>query len=117
MSVVETASHRHHAYFDPALMLIFPAAAISNRRCGNVHAGCGQYHGASLAAGVPHRPTALSSRCRFSIARRGDVVLVRPGERVPIDGSILSGERRMDSIVTGETPPARRGRARPMPAQ
>jgi Cd2+/Zn2+-exporting ATPase len=38
--------------------------------------------------------------------RPGDVVLVRPGERVPVDGVILSGESAIDQApVTGEPVP------------
>ncbi len=37
---------------------------------------------------------------------RGDVVLVRPGERVPVDGAIVSGESAVDeSMLTGESLP------------
>ncbi len=36
----------------------------------------------------------------------GDVVLVRPGARVPADGSITDGEAELDeSMVTGESRP------------
>ena len=36
----------------------------------------------------------------------GDTVLVRPGERVPVDGVILDGESAIDeSVVTGESVP------------
>jgi Cu+-exporting ATPase len=38
--------------------------------------------------------------------RRGDVVLVRPGERIPVDGEIISGESAVDeSMITGEWMP------------
>jgi Cu+-exporting ATPase len=37
---------------------------------------------------------------------RGDVVLVRPGERIPVDGVLLSGESAVDeSMLTGESLP------------
>jgi len=40
----------------------------------------------------------------------GDVVLVRPGERVPADGRVRSGESELDqAALTGEPLPVRRG--------
>lgn len=39
-------------------------------------------------------------------ARKGDVLLIRPGDRIPLDGSVIEGESRIDtSPVTGEPVP------------
>ncbi len=45
----------------------------------------------------------------------GDVMVVRPGEKVPTDGVIVSGESHLDeSLVTGESVPVRRGTGDPV---
>ena len=42
--------------------------------------------------------------------RHGDVVVVRPGERVPVDGEVVSGTSAVDeSMLTGESLPVRKG--------
>ncbi len=41
-------------------------------------------------------------------ARVGDVLLVRPGDRIPLDGVVLEGESRIDTApITGEPVPVR----------
>lgn len=43
-------------------------------------------------------------------ARVGDVLLVRPGDRIPLDGRIVAGQSRVDTApVTGEPVPVRVG--------
>ena len=39
-------------------------------------------------------------------AKVGDILLVRPGDRIPLDGTVLSGESRIDTApITGEPVP------------
>lgn len=43
-------------------------------------------------------------------AKAGDILLVRPGDRIPLDGTVLSGESRIDTApITGEPVPVRVG--------
>lgn len=42
------------------------------------------------------------------LAKAGDILLVRPGDRIPLDGEVLEGESRIDtSAVTGESVPVK----------
>jgi Cu+-exporting ATPase len=42
--------------------------------------------------------------------QRGDVVLVRPGQRIPVDGTVIEGRTAIDeSMITGESIPAEKG--------
>jgi Cu2+-exporting ATPase len=66
---------------------------------------------AALAALLPDEAErvdadATSTTVPVSSLRVGDVVLVRPGGRVPADGTIVSGEAELDeSMITGESRP------------
>ncbi len=47
--------------------------------------------------------------------RVGDLLVLRPGERVPVDGEIVDGESEFDeSLVTGESMPVARGPGEPV---
>ena len=52
----------------------------------------------------------MTSTFRSTTSARGDIVLVRPGERIPVDGDIVTGRSAVDeSMVTGESLPVERG--------
>lgn len=109
MSVVETARSAEHAYFDAAIMLVFFLLVgrvldhVMRRRTRSLAQNLSALRGetaALIGADGAVRETPLSA------IAAGDTVLVRPGERVPVDGTVLTGTSELDSsLVTGETRP------------
>ncbi|MBN9210419.1 MAG: ATPase [Microbacterium sp. 71-36] len=68
----------------------------------------------SLAALLPDEAEKVDGETTVTVApaelQVGDVVVVRPGGRVPADGRIVQGSASMDeSMITGESRPVRRG--------
>jgi len=109
LSVYETATHAVHAYFDSAIMLLFFLLCgryldLSMRRKTRLFAG----NLASLKAEFAHRLEANGELLRVPAAdlNPGDRVLVRPGDVIPADGTVLTGTSEIDdSLITGETIP------------
>ena len=107
LSLYETAIHATHAYFDSAIMLLFfllvgRTLDLAMRRKTRLFAG----NLASIKAEFAHRLDANGELVRVPAAALfpGDRVLVRAGERVPADGTIINGTSEIDeSLVTGET--------------
>jgi len=67
----------------------------------------------SLAALLPDEAERVDGDSTVSVSpselKLGDVVIVRPGGRVPADGRIVSGSASMDeSMITGESRPVRK---------
>jgi Cu2+-exporting ATPase len=106
MSLVETINHAEAAYFDSAIMLLFFLLVgrtldhAMRRKTRAVAANL-----AALKAETAHRFVGdeLTS-VPVAALQVGDRVLVKPGERVPADGVVLSGSSEIDeSVITGET--------------
>ena len=109
MSLYETASHALHAYFDSAVMLLFFLLCgryLEHAMRRRTRAVAGNL--AALKAEVAHRFDVGGEVVMVPVEalKAGDRLLVRPGERVPADGTVISGSSNVDeSLVTGETMP------------
>jgi Cu2+-exporting ATPase len=110
MSVVETANHSDHAYFDGAVMLIFFLLIgryldqMMRRRTRDLAGNL-----AALKAETATRlmPDGTAVTLPIAAIAPGDLVLVQPGERVGVDGIVETGHSEIDrSLVSGETDPA-----------
>ena len=106
MSLVETAHHAQHAYFDSAIMLLFfllvgrtldhamrrKTRAVASNLAALRAETANRFHGDEIVA-VP-----------VAVVKAGDRLLICPGERVPADGIVQSGRSEIDeSLITGET--------------
>ena len=114
MSLYETATHATHAYFDSAVMLLFFLLCgryLEHAMRRKTRAVAGNL--AALKAEVAHRFDVGGEDVGGEVVmvpvaalKPGDRLLVRPGERVPADGTVISGTSDIDeSLVTGETLP------------
>lgn len=109
ISVYETLNHAEHAYFDSAVMLLFfllTGRYLEHAMRRRTRAEAGNL--AALKAALANRvePDGAIVAMPAAAVKPGDIVLVRPGERVPVDGIVVSGIAGVDeSLVTGETLP------------
>jgi P-type Cu+ transporter len=68
-----------------------------------------------LPAAATVRRTEGSVRIPLADVRPGDVVLVAPGERLPVDGPVRSGDSYVDqATITGESTPVRKTAGSPV---
>jgi Cu2+-exporting ATPase len=106
MSVIETANHAEHAYYDSAIMLLFfllVGRTLDHAMRRKTRAVAGNL--AALKGETAHRfiGDELVS-VPVAALKAGDRVLVKAGERVPADGVVLAGHSEIDeSLITGET--------------
>ena len=107
-SVVATISGEGHVYYDSVVMFVFLllGSRFLEWRARQQSAEAVE----RLAMALPLMANRLSPQgdseelVPASALRPGDIVLVRPGETIPADGDLLSGDTRVDeSLLTGES--------------
>jgi len=107
-SLVQTLANHTPVYYETAaviLVLIGLGKMLEARARGNAAAAI-----RSLASLQPNEATVIREGQEHIVPVReivvGDIVLVRPGQRVPVDGEVVEGQSAIDqSMVTGESMP------------
>ncbi|SHH26933.1 heavy metal translocating P-type ATPase [Cognatishimia maritima] len=107
-SLWETMLSGHHAYFDAALTLVF--FLLAGRYLDHRTRAVARSAAEELAAlEVPRAIRLVEGReetVPFADLCIDDLILVRPGGRVPVDGVIVEGQSELDrSLLTGESAP------------
>ncbi|MBA84873.1 heavy metal translocating P-type ATPase [Thalassobius sp. S69A] len=107
-SLWETSLSGHHAYFDAALTLTF--FLLAGRYLDHRTRAIARSAAEELAALEVPRAILLRDgeevQVPVSEVSVGDLILVRPGGRMPVDGEITEGFSEIDrSLLTGETVP------------
>ena len=108
ISVYETIHSGAHAYFDAAVMLAF--FLLLGRYLDHRTRAVARSAAATLAALEVPRAVVLVGGVEevraISAVLAGDLVRVRPGGRMPVDGVVVEGTSEVDrSLLTGESLP------------
>ncbi|MEA1676124.1 heavy metal translocating P-type ATPase metal-binding domain-containing protein [Nitrospirillum sp. BR 11163] len=109
MSVVMTAQHGEHAYFDGAVMLLFfllVGRYLDSRARGRARSAAAHLLALNQAPVTVLDADGLPQVVPPARVSLGATVLVAAGERIGVDGTVAEGVSDLDaSLVTGETLP------------
>src|SRR6185312_6071035 len=107
MSVVETINHAEHAYFDAAIMLLtflLVGRFLDQNMRRRTRAVAGNLAALKAETAAKFIGPDEISQVPVAAINPGDIVLLRPGERCAIDGTVIEGRSEIDqSLITGET--------------
>ncbi len=117
MSVVETLRHAEHTYFDAAIMLLtflLVGRYLDQSMRLKTRAVAGNLAALKAETATKFIGGGEVSEVPVAAIHPGDIVLLRPGERCAVDGTVIEGRSEVDqSLITGETlyVPAKQGTA------
>ena len=98
-----------HIYFESAagiIAFILLGRLLEARAKGNTSQAIKKLMGLQPKTVIRLLPTGVEEEIPIAHIRRGDILLVRPGERVAVDGVITEGNSYVDeSMLTGEPVP------------
>src|SRR4051794_31145806 len=107
MSVVETINHAEHAYFDAAIMLLtflLVGRFLDQNMRRRTRAVAGNLAALKAETAAKFVGPDEISQVPVAAIHAGDMVLLRPGERCAVDGTVIEGRSEIDqSLITGET--------------
>lgn len=113
MSLFETIHSAEHAYFDSAVMLLFfllLGRVLDQVMRKKTRSVADQLMALKGETAIVLDPSGEVRQVPVRAVHIGDLVLVRPGERIAVDGVIETGRSAVDaSLVTGETVQAEAG--------
>src|SRR5581483_4905003 len=110
MSLYETIISGPHAYFEAVVMLLF--FLLIGRYLDLRARGRARSAAQLLLALTTHQATVVDAngkvkRLAATAVELGNQILVAPGERIPVDGRVVSGASAVDqSLIDGESTPA-----------
>lgn len=113
VSFQETLLHGRDAYFDAAVSLLFLLLIgrwFDHQLRSRAHSAAADLLALQAPAACRLDAAGSEHRIPLSDVAAGDRLLVRPGERTPVDGLVESGQSELDnSLLTGETAALRVG--------
>jgi Cu2+-exporting ATPase len=107
MSLVETVNHAEHTYFDAAIMLLtflLVGRYLDQSMRRKTRAVAGNLAALKGETATKFISSAEIAEVPVAAIEPGDIVLLRPGERSAVDGTVIDGRSEIDqSLITGET--------------
>ncbi len=108
-SLWQTLHHGEHVYFDTVVTFLFVILVgryLEAMARGSVVSATARLMELQPRMATCIRPDGVEERIASRRLQAGDVVLIRPGEKVPADGMVIEGEGHVDeSMLTGEPRP------------